>query len=171
VGDNVGDCAGMAADLFESYAVMLVASLILGRVAFGEHGLIFPLIVPMIGVLTAIIGIFVTRLRDGDRNGMAAINRGFFISAAIAAVLVAAAAFWYLPPTFDGLSGATVPSDAAPRIIAIGAVLIGLVLASAIQLLTGYFTETNRRPVREIGESSDRKSTRLNSSHVKISYA
>ncbi|WP_049571054.1 sodium-translocating pyrophosphatase [Nonomuraea sp. SBT364] len=154
VGDNVGDCAGMAADLFESYAVMLVASLILGRVAFGEEGLIFPLIVPMIGVLTAIIGIFVTRMRDSDRNGMAAINRSFFISAAISAVLVAAAAFWYLPSSFSGLSGAGVQSDADPRIIAIGAVLIGLVLASAIQLLTGYFTETNRRPVREIGESS-----------------
>ncbi|WP_336212150.1 sodium-translocating pyrophosphatase [Nonomuraea sp. LPB2021202275-12-8] len=154
VGDNVGDCAGMAADLFESYAVMLVASLILGKVAFGEQGLIFPLIVPMIGVLTAIIGIFVTRMRDGDRNGMAAINRSFFISAAISAVLVAVAAFWYLPDSFSGLSGASVQSDADPRIIAIGAVLIGLVLASAIQLLTGYFTETTRRPVREIGESS-----------------
>ncbi|MER7500706.1 sodium-translocating pyrophosphatase [Nonomuraea pusilla] len=154
VGDNVGDCAGMAADLFESYAVMLVASLILGKVAFGEQGLIFPLIVPMIGVLTAIIGIFVTRLRDSDRNGMAAINRSFFISAAISAVLVAGAAFLYLPESFSGLSGAAVQSDANPRLIAIGAVLIGLVLASAIQLLTGYFTETNRRPVREIGESS-----------------
>jgi K(+)-stimulated pyrophosphate-energized sodium pump len=154
VGDNVGDCAGMAADLFESYAVMLVASLILGRVAFGEQGLIFPLIVPMIGVLTAIIGIFVTRLSDKDRNGMAAINRSFFISAGISAVLVAAAAFWYLPASFDGLAGSQVQSDADPRIIAVGAVLIGLVLASAIQLLTGYFTETNRRPVREIGESS-----------------
>jgi K(+)-stimulated pyrophosphate-energized sodium pump len=154
VGDNVGDCAGMAADLFESYAVMLVASLILGRVAFGQEGLIFPLIVPMIGVITAIIGIFVTRMRDGDRNGMAAINRSFFISAAISAVLVAVASFWYLPSTFSGLSGSAVQSDADPRVIAIGAVLIGLVLASAIQLLTGYFTETTRRPVREIGESS-----------------
>ncbi|MEU7002882.1 sodium-translocating pyrophosphatase [Nonomuraea sp. NPDC046570] len=154
VGDNVGDCAGMAADLFESYAVMLVASLILGKVAFGEQGLIFPLIVPMIGVITAIIGIFVTRSRDGDRNAMSAINRGFFISAAISAVLVAAAAFWYLPSTFSGLTGASVQSDADPRLIAIGAVLIGLVLASAIQVLTGYFTETNRRPVKEIGESS-----------------
>ncbi|MFD1544325.1 sodium-translocating pyrophosphatase, partial [Nonomuraea guangzhouensis] len=154
VGDNVGDCAGMAADLFESYAVMLVASLILGKVAFGEQGLIFPLIVPMIGVLTAIIGIFVTRMRDGDRSGMAAINRSFFISAAISAVLVAAAAFWYLPGTFTELTGSAVQSTANPRIIAIGAVLIGLVLASAIQLLTGYFTETTRRPVREIGESS-----------------
>ncbi|MEU7862834.1 sodium-translocating pyrophosphatase [Nonomuraea sp. NPDC049141] len=154
VGDNVGDCAGMAADLFESYAVMLVASLILGKVAFGEQGLIFPLIVPMIGVLTAIIGIFVTRMRDGDRSGMAAINRSFFISAAISAVLVAAAAFWYLPDTFAELTGSAVQSTANPRLIAIGAVIIGLVLASAIQLLTGYFTETTRRPVREIGESS-----------------
>ncbi|MFD1937160.1 sodium-translocating pyrophosphatase [Nonomuraea mangrovi] len=154
VGDNVGDCAGMAADLFESYAVMLVASLILGKVAFGEQGLIFPLIVPMIGVVTAIIGIFVTGLRDKDRNGMAAINRSFFISAAISAVLVAAAAYWYLPASFSELSGASVQSTADPRIIAIGAVLIGLVLASAIQILTGYFTETNRRPVKEIGESS-----------------
>jgi K(+)-stimulated pyrophosphate-energized sodium pump len=155
VGDNVGDCAGMAADLFESYAVMLVASLILGRVAFGQEGLVFPLIVPMIGVITAIIGIFVTRLRDRDRSGMAAINRSFFISAAISAVLVTAAAFWYLPSSFSGLTGSSITGfDADPRLIAIGAVLIGLVLASAIQLLTGYFTETTRRPVREIGESS-----------------
>ncbi|WP_182872923.1 sodium-translocating pyrophosphatase [Microbispora sp. H10670] len=157
VGDNVGDCAGMAADLFESYAVTLVASLILGRVAFGTEGLVFPLIVPMIGVITAVIGIFTTAPRAGDRSGMSAINRGFFISAAISAVLVAVAAFAYLPSSFAGLSGAS-PDVAAltadPRLIAIGAVLVGLVLASAIQILTGYFTETNRRPVREIGESS-----------------
>ena len=63
VGDNVGDCAGMAADLFESYAVTLVASLILGRAAFGEAGLVFPLIVPAIGVITAIIGVFLTKPR------------------------------------------------------------------------------------------------------------
>ncbi|WP_182883875.1 MULTISPECIES: sodium-translocating pyrophosphatase [unclassified Microbispora] len=157
VGDNVGDCAGMAADLFESYAVTLVASLILGRAAFGTEGLVFPLIVPMIGVITAVIGIFTTAPRASDRSGMSAINRGFFISAAISAVLVAAAAFAYLPSSFAGLSGAS-PDVAAvtadPRLIAIGAVLVGLVLASAIQILTGYFTETNRRPVREIGESS-----------------
>ena len=88
VGDNVGDCAGMAADLFESYAVMLVAALILGKAAFGEEGLVFPLIVPAIGAVTAIIGVFLTRLRPTDRNGMQAINRAFFTSAAISAVLV-----------------------------------------------------------------------------------
>ncbi|GAB3882604.1 sodium-translocating pyrophosphatase [Microbispora bryophytorum subsp. camponoti] len=157
VGDNVGDCAGMAADLFESYAVTLVASLILGKAAFGTEGLVFPLIVPMIGVITAVVGIFTTAPRSGDRSGMAAINRGFFISAAISAVLVAVAAFAYLPSSFAELSGASAnvaALTADPRLIAIGAVLVGLVLASAIQVLTGYFTETNRRPVREIGESS-----------------
>ena len=158
VGDNVGDCAGMAADLFESYAVMLVASLILGKVAFGNYGLVFPLIVPMLGVITAVIGIFAVAPRRGDRSGMTAINRGFFVSAVISLILVVGAAFLYLPDKFSKLTGVTdhsILSQAGnPQWFAIGAVIIGLVLASAIQLLTGYFTETNRKPVREIGESS-----------------
>jgi K(+)-stimulated pyrophosphate-energized sodium pump len=157
VGDNVGDCAGMAADLFESYAVTLVASLILGQVAFGEQGLVFPLIIPAIGVITAILGILVTAPRDSDRTGLTAINRGFFISAVVSAVLVLIAALAYLPSSFDDLDGAR--ADVAqlsgnPRVTAFLAVLIGLVLASAIQVLTGYFTETERRPVQDIGRSS-----------------
>jgi K(+)-stimulated pyrophosphate-energized sodium pump len=158
VGDNVGDCAGMAADLFESYSVMLVAALILGKAAFGNYGLIFPLIVCMIGVITAVIGIFVVRPRTGDRSGMTAINRGFFISAVISAILVAIACFTFLPAHFSQLTGVVDVSilthGGSPQWLAIGAVLIGLVLASAIQLLTGYFTETNRRPVKDIAESS-----------------
>ncbi|HEX2772562.1 MAG TPA: sodium-translocating pyrophosphatase [Micromonosporaceae bacterium] len=155
VGDNVGDCAGMAADLFESYAVTLVAALILGRAAFGEQGLVFPLIVSGIGVIIAIIGVFFTRLRAADRSGLTAINRAFYLSALISAVLVAVAAFAYLPPSFadfeDGLTNVT---DRDPRLVAIGAVVIGIVLAAAIQALTGYFTETNRRPVQDIGKTS-----------------
>ena len=153
VGDNVGDCAGMAADLFESYAVTLVAALILGQAAFGSEGLVFPLIVPAIGVITALVGIFATAPRDGDRTGMSAINRGFFISAAVSAVLVAIASYSYLPSTFAALHGGTT-SDRDPRVIALVAVIIGIVLASLIQVLTGYFTETSRKPVREIGRSS-----------------
>jgi K(+)-stimulated pyrophosphate-energized sodium pump len=158
VGDNVGDCAGMAADLFESYAVMLVASLILGKVAFGDYGLVLPLFIPAIGIITAVIGIFSVVPRSGDRSGMTAINRGFFISAVISVIGVAIACFIYLPDKFSQLKGVTDPGILAhsgnPQWIAFGAVLIGIVLASAIQLLTGYFTETNRRPVRDIGESS-----------------
>jgi K(+)-stimulated pyrophosphate-energized sodium pump len=159
VGDNVGDCAGMAADLFESYAVMLVAALILGKSAFGDKGLIFPLIVPMIGVITAVIGIFSVRPRARDRSGMTAINRGFFISAVISVIGVAILCFTFLPSKFSALTGITDPAIARysgnPEWIAFGAVLIGIVLASAIQLLTGYFTETTRRPVRDIGQSSE----------------
>jgi len=158
VGDNVGDCAGMAADLFESYSVMLVAALILGKVAFGDKGLVFPLIIPMIGVITAVVGIFAVAPRKADRSGMSAINRGFFISAVFSLILVIGAAFLFLPAHFSGLpgvSGSIARYNGNPRWLAIGAVVIGLVLASAIQLLTGYFTETNRKPVREIGQSSE----------------
>ncbi|MDT0452801.1 sodium-translocating pyrophosphatase [Streptomyces hesseae] len=158
VGDNVGDCAGMAADLFESYAVTLVAALILGKAAFGDSGLAFPLLVPAIGVVTAMIGIFAVAPRRSDRSGMSAINRGFFISAVISLVLVAVAVFAYLPSSYADLKGV---GDAAiqghggdPRVLALVAVAIGIVLAALIQQLTGYFTETSRRPVRDIGKTS-----------------
>ncbi|MDB1086531.1 sodium-translocating pyrophosphatase [Streptomyces sp. ACA25] len=157
VGDNVGDCAGMAADLFESYAVVLVASLILGAVAFGNAGLAFPLIVPAIGVITAMIGIFVVAPRRTDRNSMTAINRGFFISAGISVVLVAVAAFVSLPNSFADLTGASAEilgHDGDPRLFALIAVSIGIVLAALIQQLTGYFTEPSRKPVRDIGKTS-----------------
>ncbi len=158
VGDNVGDCAGMAADLFESYAVTLVAALILGKAAFGSKGLVFPLIVPAVGVLTAMAGIFFVAPRKNDRSGMTAINRGFFLSAIFSLVLVVVAALVYLPSSFSKLTGVTDPAilhhSGDPRLLAIGAVLIGLVLASAIQLLTGYFTETSRRPVKEITDAA-----------------
>ncbi|MET9415171.1 sodium-translocating pyrophosphatase [Streptomyces klenkii] len=158
VGDNVGDCAGMAADLFESYAVTLVAALILGKAAFGDAGLAFPLLVPAIGVLTAMIGIFAVAPRRSDRSGMTAINRGFFISAVISLVLVAVAVFSYLPSSYADLKG--IGDDAIrahsgdPRVLALVAVAIGIVLAALIQQLTGYFTETSRRPVRDIGKTS-----------------
>jgi len=157
VGDNVGDCAGMAADLFESYAVTLVAALILGQAAFGSKGLVFPLIVPAIGVLTALVGIYATSPRESDRTGMNAINRGFFLSAVVSAVLVAVAAFTYLPASFAGFGNGdqgVQGLNGNPRTFALGAVIIGIVLAAAIQVLTGYFTETSRKPVKEIGKSS-----------------
>jgi K(+)-stimulated pyrophosphate-energized sodium pump len=164
VGDNVGDCAGMAADLFESYAVTLVAALILGKTAFGTSGLVFPLIVPTIGVLTAIVGVFITRLKKSDATGLTAINRAFYWSAGISAVLVAGASFLYLENSWTGLLGASWRTALGfakgdnppvnPIWFAIIAVIIGIVLAAIIQALTGYFTETSRRPVKDIGKSA-----------------
>ncbi len=154
VGDNVGDCAGMAADLFESYAVTLVASLILGSAAFGAKGLIFPLIVPAIGVLTAIIGVYITRARAGEA-GLTTINRSFYVSAGISAVLSAVAAFLYLPSSFDALDVEAVAGlPGNPAVIALVAVIIGIVLAGVILWLTGYFTGTETKPTRDVAKTS-----------------
>ncbi|WP_286899842.1 sodium-translocating pyrophosphatase [Thermocrispum sp.] len=147
VGDNVGDCAGMAADLFESYAVTLVAALILGSVALGADGLVFPLIVPAIGVVTAVIGVYITKARAGE-NGLVTINRSFYISAVISAVLCTAAAFIFLPSDFAG-------EDGNPAVVATVSVIIGIVLAGVILWLTGYFTGTEYKPVKTVGETSE----------------
>ena len=143
VGDNVGDCAGMAADLFESYEVTLVASLILGAAAYAGTevgaiaGVMFPLFVRAVGVITSIIGILAVTPRSEEEHGMKAINRGFFLSAIISAAAVFVISAVYM-------------DDVRPAV----AVLLGLVLASIIQVLTQYFTDTKFKPVREIAEST-----------------
>lgn len=155
VGDNVGDCAGMAADLFESYAVTLVAALILGKAAMGEQGLVFPLIVTAIGAFVALLGVFITRVR-GSESGLAAINRGFYISAVVGAVLAGIAAFVYLPSSFGQMTGTADLTDvtADPRIVSALAVLIGVVLAGVILWVTGYFTGTDKKPTLHVAETS-----------------
>jgi K(+)-stimulated pyrophosphate-energized sodium pump len=143
VGDNVGDCAGMAADLFESYEVTLVASIILGAAAFADSpkgaivGVMFPLFVRAIGVITSIIGILAVSPRSETEHGMKAINRGFFVSAFASAVGVFLLSWLYM--------------DTLRPFVA---VVIGLLLASVIQILTEHFTSTRRKPVQEIAESS-----------------
>ena len=162
VGDNVGDCAGMAADLFESYAVTLVAALILGSQAFGDKGLVFPLIVPAIGALSAIAGVYLTKPRAGE-NGLKTINRAFYMSAAVGAIASAIAAFIYLPKDWSDLNATgtglgslatTVEPSVNPAVFAAGAVVIGIVLAAAILALTGYFTGTDHRPVKDVAKTS-----------------
>src|SRR5450830_1381162 len=156
VGDNVGDCAGMAADLFESYAVTLVAALILGKVAFGEQGMIFPLIVTAAGAFTAAFGVLLTRIRDRE-NGLRAIYRGFYLSALVGALLSAVAAFVYLPPSFAELRGVSpdlATHVADPRVLATLAVFIGVVLAGVILWVTGYFTGTTSKPTIHVARTS-----------------
>jgi K(+)-stimulated pyrophosphate-energized sodium pump len=159
VGDNVGDCAGMAADLFESYAVTLVAALILGSVALapGSEGLVFPLIIPAIGAITAIIGVFITRVKPGQ-NALSAINQGFYISAVISAVLSVAAVFIYLPNVVaaktDANGAITDPAVDGLHIRASVAVILGIVLAAIILWLTGHFTGTDKRPTRDVARTS-----------------
>ncbi|MHB1009357.1 MAG: sodium-translocating pyrophosphatase [Propionibacteriaceae bacterium] len=155
VGDNVGDCAGMAADLFESYAVTLVASIILGKAAFGASGLVFPLVIPAVGVVTALAGVYLTKPRGGE-NGLRTIKRSFITSAGIGGVLSIVAAYAYLPSRFEDLGTGitfTGPVD-DPRLVASGAVLLGIGLGAVILQLTGFYTGTEDRPTQDVGRTS-----------------
>jgi K(+)-stimulated pyrophosphate-energized sodium pump len=152
VGDNVGDCAGMAADIFESYEVTIVSGLILGLALWHLTGrmewIVFPLVVRGIGVLSSIIGTYLVRGGPGKSgNAMAAIFRGFLSSAAISAVLFFIAGYLYLN---------------TPEMAAWGgwwrtplAVAVGVLLAILIDRLTEYFTGTHNTPVKEIKRGAD----------------
>src|SRR5688500_3344355 len=153
VGDNVGDCAGMAADIFESYEVTIVSGLILGLALWNITGrlewIIFPLLVRGIGVLSSIIGTyFVKAGKTGkSEDAMKAIFSGFLTSAVISAVLFFIAGFMYLNnPAMDQWGGWwRLPT----------AVGVGVVLAILIDRLTEYFTGTHAAPVNDIKRSAD----------------
>ncbi len=143
VGDNVGDCAGMAADLFESYEITIIASLILGYSAFQSlhlpptRGLLFPLIVAGIGILTSAFGILIVRARPKDKSAMAPINRGFRAGA----ILTLIGAFFVAQFYVHDLK-------------VFWAILIGVALANVASLITEHFTSTEKSPVREIADAT-----------------
>ncbi len=143
VGDNVGDCAGMAADIFESYEVTIVSALILGLAvmyADPQHSIkwiMFPLMVRAIGVLSSIIGTYQVKEFGGHRNAMTSINRGFYTSAVISILGFAAVAFFYMHDW---------------QVFA--STLVGIILAILIDESTKYFTDTHYSPVKEIAKST-----------------
>ena len=143
VGDNVGDCAGMAADIFESYEVTIVSGLILGvALVFLTNDLkwiIFPLLVRGIGVLSSIVGTYLVRGKKGggNDNALSSINRGFYSSAAISLVAFFLLAMFYMHEWRAFLS-----------------VGVGIALAIALDELTKYFTDTHYKPVKDIATST-----------------
>jgi K(+)-stimulated pyrophosphate-energized sodium pump len=149
VGDNVGDCAGMAADIFESYEVTIVSAMILGLVAYkgSAVGVIFPLVVRAIGVLSSIIGTYAVRARGELENAMRAIHRGFFLSAAISIIGFIVFGQWY----FSIQPDPAIRADAWRVWVATG---VGVLLAVTINYLTEYFTHTERTPVKEIARAT-----------------
>jgi K(+)-stimulated pyrophosphate-energized sodium pump len=151
VGDNVGDCAGMAADIFESYEVTIVAAMILGYASYGHKGVIFPLIVRAIGVLSSIIGTYCVRTSDQARNAMKAINIGFITSAIISIVGFVAVGFGYL--RFDNVTtvGGKVIDGLDMR--PVWATLVGIVLAVIINRITEYFTHDKQKPVQDLART------------------
>jgi K(+)-stimulated pyrophosphate-energized sodium pump len=147
VGDNVGDCAGMAADIFESYEVTIVSGLILGlaltALTHNSEWIVYPLIVRGIGVLSSIIGTYLVKTPEMEQGGdaMKAIFNGFLSSAAISVVLFGVAGFFYLQ---------NVPGGWWRPVLAVA---IGVLLAILIDRVTEYFTGTHGAPVKDIVHS------------------
>jgi K(+)-stimulated pyrophosphate-energized sodium pump len=149
VGDNVGDCAGMAADIFESYEVTIVSGLILGlalvRLTGHLNWIVYPLLVRGIGVLSSIIGTYLVKggAEGGGGDAMKAIFKGFLTSAAISTVLFLGVALVYMRDVPGGWYRPFLSTA------------VGVLLAIVIDRLTDYFTGTEGSPVREIRESTD----------------
>ena len=150
VGDNVGDCAGMAADIFESYEVTIVSGLILGVALMQATGsikwIVFPLLVRGIGVLSSIIGTYLVKgskdLKDG--NAMSSINKGFYVSAAISLVAFALLAHFYM--------------NEWKAFFSVG---VGILLAIVLDEITKHFTDGHYRPVKDIAAASKTGSATL----------
>jgi K(+)-stimulated pyrophosphate-energized sodium pump len=140
VGDNVGDCAGRGADLFESTAAENIGAMILGIAAYLATGdiawILFPLCVRGFGMIASMIGLMFVRAKE-DENAMNALNRGYFVAIGLAVVGLAITVWvmldnWWL----------------------FGAGIVGIIASIVIVFITQYYTEARYRPVRDIAESS-----------------
>ena len=149
VGDNVGDCAGRGADLFESSAAENIGAMILAvaLVRFGSYPatvVLFPLVARAFGLIASIIGVWMVRVKDENEDPMESLNRGYYISATLATIGFAAASYLLLRnPRYP---------NAWFDFAICG--LIGILVSVAFLKITQYYTEYRYRPVREIAEAS-----------------
>jgi K(+)-stimulated pyrophosphate-energized sodium pump len=149
VGDNVGDCAGMAADIFESYEVTIVSGLILGLALATVTGspiwIVFPLVVRGIGVLSSIVSTYLVKSESG-KDALQAITGGFLKAAIISIVLFGLfTAFYMHEPNINGGNILWQP---------LASVIVGIALAIIIERVTAYFTDTEHEPVKEIARNT-----------------
>jgi K(+)-stimulated pyrophosphate-energized sodium pump len=148
VGDNVGDCAGMAADLFETFAVTVIATMLIGGFFFkdaGEAGIIYPLVISGVSIISSILGCFFVKAREGGKI-MNALYRGLLVAGVISLVLFYPVTNWILGPVAAS-GGVTVMN------LYLSAV-VGLVLTAALVYITEYYTGTQFAPVKYVAQAS-----------------
>lgn len=140
VGDNVGDCAGRGADLFESTAAENIGAMILGAALYLKFGriewILFPLVLRAVGLLCSMVGILIVKAKEND-DPMKALNRGYFVTSALAAV-----AFYFVTMKMLG------------EVLFFYAGLIGIITSIVFVYITQYYTDQKYRPVQDIAKSS-----------------
>ena len=143
VGDNVGDCAGMAADLFETYVVSIVAAMILGALIFPGNpaALLLPLFLGGTAILSSVIASFFVKL-PVNKNIMPAFYKGLITSAILSAL-----GFILVIRNFA-------PSLNLPFWRIYLPALVGLILAGGMFLITEYYTSKKYKPVQSIVQAS-----------------
>ena len=140
VGDNVGDCAGRGADIFESTAAESVGAMILGAAlypVFGLKGVLFPLVVHAINLIASTIGVLVVRSRETEEP-MRSLNRGYYVTSILAIIGFAVAVYYML----------------GGRWWLFGCGVLGMATSYLFVVITEYYTETRFRPVQSIAKAS-----------------
>ena len=145
VGDNVGDVAGMGADLFESYvgalaAPIVYAALVFGSAPFVAETILFPLAVGALGMLAAIIGSFLIRVRDDDPGR--ALRRGTNFALIVTALGALGLSYWIFGEVVANALGIWI------------AVLAGLVVGWLVGKISEWFTSDDHKKVKEIARQS-----------------
>ena len=150
VGDNVGDCAGMAADIFETYSVTTIATMILGALLYpaSPQFVLLPLFLGAISILTSIIGSFFVKLgpaRAGGKsqNIMGAMYKGLAVSVILSAI-------GFYPLIAKMMAG----QDLSVRNLYLST-LVGLVVAAGMFVITEYYTSKKYSPVKSIAQASE----------------
>jgi len=152
VGDNVGDCAGMAADLFETYAVTIVATMYLGSLYFVDQqalsAMMYPLVISGVCIIASVIGTFFSGIGSSGKI-MAALYRGFIVTAVISAGLIIGITKYLFADGFTPTVGEPISADDL-----IICAFVGLVVTGLIIWITEYYTGTSFRPVRSVAAAS-----------------
>ena len=140
VGDNVGDCAGRGADLFESTAAENIGAMIIGVTVFQATGnvawVLFPLVIRAFGLFATMIGIMSVRGREGE-NPMSALNRGYYVAVVLAIIGMWICTNYYLNSTWFFWAG-----------------VVGIITSVAFVFITQYYTEGTHGPVQGIANSA-----------------
>lgn len=158
VGDNVGDCAGRGADLFESTAAEIVGAMILGvalsKVTNNNAFIFFPLVVTAFGLLASMIGVALVRPNANEQDALGLLNRGYFIVAALSVLFMLLITYlMFQGITRKNADGSTYNVGDHWYYFALAG-FVGIAASIAFVYITQYYTATNYRPVRTIAEAS-----------------